>query len=83
METLDRLERHPRRFYSGLVGFIEPDGDFNTCIAIRCALQKGGKLWLQAGAGIVYDSVPEWELAETNLKLGALLAALDPQAEEA
>ncbi|MDR1520182.1 MAG: chorismate-binding protein [Planctomycetota bacterium] len=83
METLDRLERRPRRFYSGLVGFIEPDGDFNTCIAIRCALQKGRKLWLQAGAGIVHDSIPERELAETNHKLGALLAALGQQTGEA
>ncbi len=77
METLDKLEKRPRRFYSGIVGFIEPDGEFNTCIAIRCALQKGTRLYLQAGAGIVYDSVPEKELAETNQKLGALLAALD------
>ncbi|MDR2390722.1 MAG: chorismate-binding protein [Planctomycetota bacterium] len=77
METLDRLEKRPRRFYSGVVGFLEPGGDLNTCIAIRSALQKKGKLWIQVGAGIVYDSVPERELAETNHKLGALLAALE------
>ncbi len=77
METLDRLEKHPRRFYSGIVGFLEPGGEFNTCIAIRCGLQKAGRLWLQAGAGIVYDSVPGTELAETNHKLGAMLAALN------
>jgi anthranilate synthase component 1 len=82
METLDRLEKRPRRFYSGLVGFVEPGGDFNTCIAIRCALQKGRRLWLQAGAGIVHDSAPERELAETNHKLAALLTALDPKLEE-
>lgn len=76
METLDRLERFPRRFYSGVVGYIEPGGDFDTCIAIRCALQKGDRLWLQAGAGIVHDSAPEKELAETNHKLMAMLAAL-------
>ncbi len=81
METLDKLERHPRRFYSGIVGYIEPGGEFNTCIAIRCGLQKGTRLYLQAGAGIVYDSVPELELAETNHKLGALLAALNLSAE--
>lgn len=83
METLDRLERHPRRFYAGIVGFIEPGGDFNTCITIRSALQKGGRLWLQAGAGIVHDSVPQTELAETNHKLGALLAALELDVENA
>ena len=77
METLDKLEKHPRRFYAGIVGFIEPGGEFNTCIAIRSAVQKDGRIWLQAGAGIVYDSDPATELAETNHKLGALLAALD------
>ncbi|MCC8164842.1 MAG: chorismate-binding protein [Planctomycetes bacterium] len=77
METLDRLEKKPRRFYSGIVGYIEPDGEFNTCIAIRCGLQKGNRLYLQAGAGIVYDSVPERELEETNQKLAALLSALN------
>ncbi len=77
METLDRLEKHPRRFYAGIVGYIEPGGDFNTCIAIRCGLRKGGRLYLQSGAGIVYDSQPEAELAEVNHKLAALLAALD------
>jgi anthranilate synthase component 1 len=76
METLDRLEKFPRRFYAGIVGFVEPGGEFNTCIAIRCGLQKGGRLRLQAGAGIVYDSVPEKELEETNHKLAAMLASL-------
>ena len=82
METLDRLESRPRRFYSGIVGYVEPAGDFNTCIAIRSAVQKGTRLWLQAGAGIVYDSQPEKELAETNHKLGALLAALELTGKE-
>ena len=77
METLDRLEKHARRFYAGIVGYIEPGGEFNTCITIRSALQKGKRLWLQSGAGIVYDSVPETELAEINHKLGAMLAALN------
>lgn len=76
METLDRLEKRPRRFYSGIVGYLEPGGDFDTCIAIRCALQRDGRLWLQAGAGIVHDSSPEQELAETNHKLAATLSAL-------
>ncbi|MDR3211420.1 MAG: chorismate-binding protein [Planctomycetota bacterium] len=76
METLDRLEKHPRRFYAGIIGFLEPGGDFNTCITIRSALQKGEYLWLQAGAGIVFDSNPERELQETNHKLRALMLAL-------
>ena len=77
METLDKLEKHARRFYAGIVGFIEPGGEFNTCIAIRCGLQKANRLYLQSGAGIVYDSVPETELAEIKHKLAAMLAALD------
>jgi anthranilate synthase component 1 len=77
METLDRLEKHPRRSYAGIVGFIEPGGDLNTCITIRSALQKNGRLWLQAGAGIVYDSDPETELAETTHKLMALLKTME------
>ncbi len=76
MELLDRLEPYPRRFYSGVVGYFEPGGDFDTCIAIRSAVQKGGRLWIQAGAGIVHDSQPEKELAETNHKLKAMLATL-------
>ncbi len=79
METLDKLEKHPRRFYAGIVGYIEPGGEFNTCIAIRCGLQKAGRLYLRSGAGIVHDSVPETELAEINHKLAAMLAALDLQ----
>ncbi len=77
METVDRLEKRARRFYAGIVGFIEPGGEFNACIAIRCALQKGTRLYLQAGAGIVHDSAPEKELEETRQKLAALMAALD------
>ena len=76
MEMIDRLEKHPRRYYAGLVGYLEPGGAFDTCIAIRCALQRGDRLWLQAGAGIVHDSDPSRELAETNHKLRAMLAAV-------
>jgi anthranilate synthase component I len=76
VETIDAMEKEPRRFYAGLVGYLEAGGNLDTCITIRSALKKDGYLYLQAGAGIVYDSDPERELQETDEKLGALLKAI-------
>jgi anthranilate synthase component 1 len=76
IKTIDRLEPVQRRFYSGVVGYVEPGGDLDTCIAIRSGLYKDGILNLQAGGGIVYDSTPERELEETNEKMSALLRAI-------
>jgi anthranilate synthase component I len=76
MEVIDSLERETRGFYAGIVGYLEPGGSLDTCIAIRSALRTGDKLVVQAGAGIVYDSVPEREYEETSAKLGALGKAL-------
>ncbi len=76
IETIDALEPHPRGFYAGLVGYLEPGGNLDTCITIRSALRTNGRLVLQAGAGIVYDSVPEKEFEETQAKLAALAAAI-------
>jgi anthranilate synthase component 1 len=75
MEILDALERPKRGFYAGVVAYVEPDGDLDSCIIIRSALKKGDQLVLQAGAGIVYDSLPHKELEETANKLGALMRA--------
>ena len=72
MEIISGLEREKRGFYSGLVGYIEPDGSLDTCITIRSALKKDDVVVLQAGAGIVYDSVPEKEYEETSSKLKAM-----------
>jgi anthranilate synthase component 1 len=72
MEIISELEREKRGFYSGLVGYIEADGSLDTCITIRSALKKDDILVLQAGAGIVYDSVPEKEYEETSSKLRAM-----------
>ncbi len=87
IETIDRLEPYPRRFYAGLVGYLEPGGNLDTCITIRSALKLDGRLVLQAGAGVVYDSTPERELEETGEKLGALARAagvsLDGRPEDA
>lgn len=78
MEIIDGLEKNPRGFYAGLVGYMEADGNFDTCIAIRTALRHKAneEIILQAGAGIVYDSNPDRELEETDEKLRALAAAI-------
>jgi anthranilate synthase component 1 len=82
MEIVDGLEKEKRGFYAGLVGYLEPDGSLDTCITIRSALKRDDLLVLQAGAGIVYDSVPERELEETQAKLGALIKSLGIEGEE-
>jgi anthranilate synthase component 1 len=76
MEIVSELERYDRSFYAGAVGYLDAAGGFDTCIAIRSALVKDGRWYLQSGAGIVYGSKPEREWEETNEKLAALRAAL-------
>jgi len=76
MEVLDRLETLPRRFYAGLVGYMEPGGSLDTCITIRSALKRGDTMVLQAGAGVVFDSQPDREYEETQQKLAALARAV-------
>jgi anthranilate synthase component 1 len=75
IETLDALEPQRRGFYAGIVGYVEPGGGLDTCITIRSAVKMRDRLVLQAGAGVVYDSVPEREYEETEAKLRALTAA--------
>ncbi len=76
MQILSKLEKTKRRFYAGAVGYIQPNGDLDFCISIRCALRQGNVWNLQAGGGIVYDSEPEREFTETCEKLGALIDTL-------
>ncbi len=76
MQILSGLEKTKRRFYAGAVGYIQPSGDLDFCISIRCALRQGNVWNLQAGGGIVYDSEPEREFTETCEKLGALIDTL-------
>jgi len=76
IEVIDSLEPEARSFYAGVVAHVESDGSLDSCITIRSALKKGDLVTLQAGAGIVYDSVPEKEYQETEAKLGALARAL-------
>lgn len=75
MEIISEYELTKRGIYSGAVGYISWDGNMDTAIAIRTAVIKDEKLYIQAGAGIVYDSVPENEWIETNNKAGAMLKA--------
>ncbi len=76
IETIDRLEPVQRRFYSGVVGHLSPDGSLDTCISIRSALKKGDTMVLQAGGGVVFDSNPERELEETYEKMRATAKSL-------
>ena len=76
MEIIDELENKKRGLYGGTVGYFGYNGDMNTCIAIRTILYRNGKAYVQAGAGIVADSDPEKEFAETTHKAGAMLNAL-------
>jgi anthranilate synthase component 1 len=77
MEIIDELEPTRRGPYAGAVGAIDFHGDINTCITLRTVLFHGGKAYVQAGAGIVADSVPEREYEETISKANALLRAIE------
>ena len=77
MEIIDELERNKRKLYAGGIGYFTPNGEFDTCIALRTALIKNNKFYVQAGAGIVADSKPEKEYAETINKAKALMKAVD------
>ncbi|QEN06069.1 anthranilate synthase component I [Thiospirochaeta perfilievii] len=76
IETISKLEPEKRGFYAGLVGYMGVEGELDTCISIRCALKRGEHLYLQAGAGIVYDSTPQREFEETGEKMRALALAV-------
>jgi anthranilate synthase component I len=75
MEIIDELEPVKRGIYSGAVGYLSWNGNMDTAIAIRTAVIKDNILYIQAGAGIVYDSVPENEWAETMNKGRAVFRA--------
>jgi anthranilate synthase component 1 len=77
MEIIDELENLRRGPYSGGCGYISFSGDMDTCILIRTMVVKDGKAHLQAGAGIVYDSVPEFEYEESRNKAKAMFLAVE------
>ena len=77
MEIIDELEKNKRKLYAGGIGYFTPGKEFDTCIALRTALIKDNKFYVQSGAGIVADSVPEKEYQETVNKAKALMSAVD------
>ena len=76
MEVIEEVEPERRGLYAGCVGYFDYHGNMDTCIALRTLLAKDGKLYVQAGGGIVADSEPEKEFQETLHKAGALLRAI-------
>ena len=77
MEIIDKLEKNKRKLYAGGIGYFTSNKEFDTCITLRTALIKNNKFYVQSGAGIVADSVPEKEYQETVNKAKALMKAID------
>jgi anthranilate synthase component 1 len=76
MQIIDGMEPTKRGIYAGAVGYFDYSGNMDTCIAIRTMVVTGNKVYIQAGAGIVADSIAENEFEETVNKAGALVKAL-------
>lgn len=81
-QLIGELENNKRGIYGGAIGYIDFTGNMDTCIAIRIAYQKNGKVFVRSGAGIVADSVPELEYEECLNKAKASLKALELAQEE-
>ncbi|HBR31272.1 MAG TPA: anthranilate synthase component I [Clostridiales bacterium] len=81
-QLIGELENNKRGIYGGAIGYIDFTGNLDTCIAIRIAYKKNGKVFVRSGAGIVADSVPENEFQECMNKAAAVIIALK-KAEEA
>jgi len=77
MEIIEELEPVRRGIYAGCIGYFAPDGTMDTCIGLRTAVVKDGVMYVQAGAGVVADSVPEAEDAECHQKSRALFRAAE------
>ena len=77
MQIIDELEPVKRGPYGGAVGYLSYSGDLDTCIYIRSAVVKDGRVHVQAGGGIVADSDPGYEVRETEAKAGAVKAAIE------
>ena len=81
-QLIGELENNKRGIYGGAIGYIDFAGNMDTCIAIRIAYKKNGKVFIRSGAGIVYDSVPEKEHDECLNKARAVLASLEKAGKE-
>jgi anthranilate synthase component I len=77
MQIIDELEPVKRGAYGGAIGYLSYTGDLDTCIYIRSAVVKDGRIHVQAGGGIVADSEAGYEVAETEAKAGAVMAAVE------
>lgn len=75
-EIIEEIETQPRGIYGGALGYIDFTGNLDTCIAIRMAVKKNNKVYIQAGGGIVADSVPENEYLESENKAKACINAI-------
>jgi anthranilate synthase component 1 len=82
MQIIDELEPVKRGAYGGAIGYLSYTGDLDTCIFIRSAVIKDGRLHVQAGGGIVADSQPDYEVRETEAKAGAVMAAVKLACEQ-
>ncbi|HKZ58146.1 MAG TPA: anthranilate synthase component I family protein, partial [Thermodesulfovibrionales bacterium] len=82
MEIIEELEPTRRGPYAGAVGYFSYSGNMDTCITIRTLVIKGNKVYVQAGAGIVADSIPEREYAETVNKAMGMMRAVDMAEKE-
>lgn len=76
IKTLESLESHRRGIYAGAIGYFSKNGDMDFAITIRTAVYQNGVYYLQAGAGVVYDSIPSEEYKETQNKMLSLLEAI-------
>lgn len=81
-QLINDLENNKRGIYGGAIGYIDFTGNLDTCIAIRIAYKKNGKVFIRSGAGIVADSVPEKEYQECLNKAAAVVTALEAAQEE-
>ena len=77
MEIIDELEKTRRGPYAGCVGYFSFSGNLDTCITIRTVVVKDNKAYVQAGAGIVADSVPAAEYTETKNKARGMIKAIE------
>ena len=77
MEIINALENNKRGVYGGAIGYLDFTGNLDTCIAIRLAFRKNGKVFIRSGAGIVADSEPEKEFQECINKAQAVVRALE------
>jgi anthranilate synthase component I len=77
MQIIDELEKDKRGIYAGCIGYFGAGGEMDTCIVLRASVVKDGKMHVQAGAGIVFDSVPDYEDRECANKARALFRAAE------